>query len=194
LLPLRALDLRRLSAVRIPGARGVGALSSQFLTQLARRMDELSPSDTALLSTLTLDVLTAALASALDTHDALPARTRRRALMARIHAFILRNLGDAQLTPSAIAAAHHISLRYLHKLFQQDGLTVAGWVRERRLEKCRTDLADPRLRARSINAIAARWGFAGPAHFSQTFRAAYGLSPRQFREQCAWTEQQCADA
>src|SRR5262249_40902269 len=43
LLPMRAVDLRRLSAVCIPGGRGVGALSSQFLLQLARRMDELSP-------------------------------------------------------------------------------------------------------------------------------------------------------
>ncbi|MCG5220618.1 helix-turn-helix domain-containing protein [Streptosporangium soli] len=41
--------------------------------------------------------------------------------MAQIHAFILQNLGDAHLTPDAIAAAHHISVRYLHKLFHQEG-------------------------------------------------------------------------
>ncbi|WP_328616882.1 helix-turn-helix domain-containing protein [Amycolatopsis sp. NBC_00355] len=29
--------------------------------------------------------------------------------------------------------------------------------------------------------IAARWGFAGAAHFSQAFRGAYGLSPSRFR-------------
>ncbi|WP_243717790.1 AraC family transcriptional regulator [Actinomadura sp. KC345] len=33
--------------------------------------------------------------------------------------------------------------------------------------------------------MAARWGFTSPAHFSQTFRTAYGLSPRQFRRQYA---------
>lgn len=60
LLPLPARELRRLHAVRIPGARSVGALSSQVLLQLARHMHELSPADTARLSTLTLDVLTAA--------------------------------------------------------------------------------------------------------------------------------------
>ncbi|TDC36686.1 helix-turn-helix domain-containing protein, partial [Actinomadura sp. KC345] len=38
---------------------------------------------------------------------------------------------------------------------------------------------------RPISAIAARWGFTSPAHFSQTFRTAYGLSPRQFRRQYA---------
>ncbi|RAY16842.1 hypothetical protein DPM19_01360 [Actinomadura craniellae] len=185
LLPLPERDLRRLTAVRIPGDRGVGALASQFLLQLARRMDELSPSDTARLSTLALDVLTAALAHELDAPGAVPPHARRRALMARIHAFIRTNLGDAHLTPGAIAAAHHISVRYLHKLFHQDGHTVAGWIRGRRLEQCRRDLADPRLAARPIGAIAARWGFTSPAHFSQIFRTAYGLSPSQFRDQCA---------
>ncbi|WP_329379959.1 helix-turn-helix domain-containing protein [Streptomyces sp. NBC_01716] len=184
-LPLPPRELRSLSATRIPGARGIGALTSQFMLQLARHLDELSPSDAARLTTLTLDVLIAALADALDAGNAVPPHSRRRALMARIHAFIRDNLGDARLTPDTIAAAHHISLRYLHKLFQQDGHTVAGWVRERRLEQCRRDLADPRLAASPINAIAARWGFTSPAHFSQAFRAAYGVPPRQYRAQCA---------
>ncbi|MDH6222973.1 helix-turn-helix domain-containing protein [Streptomyces pseudovenezuelae] len=184
LLPLPPRDLRRLSTLTIPGAHGIGALSSQFLLQLARHMHELSPSDTARLSTLTIDVLTTALADALDAHSVVPPHTRRRALMAQIHAFIRDNLGGPDLTPDVIAAAHHISLRYLHKLFQQEGHTVAGWIRERRLEQCRRDLADPRLATRPIHAIATCWGFTSPAHFSQAFRNAYGISPRQFRQQC----------
>jgi AraC-like DNA-binding protein len=148
------------------------------------RMDELSPSDTARLSTLMVNLLTAALDNALDAQRGAPPQTRRRALMTQIHAFVKKNLGDADLTPNVIAAAHHISLRYLHKLFQQEGHTVAGWIRERRLEQCRRDLANPHLAARPINAIAAQWGFANPAHFSHAFRKAYGLSPRKYRQQC----------
>ncbi|MFC5744748.1 helix-turn-helix domain-containing protein [Actinomadura rugatobispora] len=182
-LPLPERGLRDLTCVRVPGDRGIGALSSQFLLQLARQMAELSPADTARLSTVALDVLTVALAGALDAHSALPLHTRRRALLAQIHAFIHDNLDDPHLTPGAIAAAHHISLRYLHALFRAEELTVAGWIRRRRLERCRRDLADPGLAARPISAIAARWGFSGPAHFSQVFRAAYGLSPRQFRQE-----------
>lgn len=185
LLSLPHRELRRLSAVRIPGDRGVGALSAQFLLQLARHMHEFGPSDAARLSTLTLDVLTTALSDALDARSAVPAETRQRALMARIHAFIQENLGDADLTPGAVAAAHHISLRYLHKLCHQDGHTVAGWIRGLRLERCRRDLADPRSAALPIRAIASRWGFSSAAHFSQAFRDAYGLSPREFRRLCA---------
>ncbi|MEH1017538.1 helix-turn-helix domain-containing protein [Micromonospora sp. CPCC 206060] len=183
LLLLPPKDMRSLTAVRIPGDQGVGALTSQFLLQLAQRMPELGPSDLLRLSTLTLEVLGTALAHALETESMVPPRTRQRALMAQIKAFIRNHLGDARLTPDAIASAHHISLRYLHKLFRQDGQTVAGYIRELRLEQCRRDLTDPRLCVRPIQAVAAQWGFTSPAHFSQVFRSVYGLSPRQFRHQ-----------
>ncbi|RSM50792.1 hypothetical protein DMA12_01190 [Amycolatopsis balhimycina DSM 5908] len=185
LLPLPVGELRKLGAIRLEGAEGVGALSSQFLLHLARHMHELSPSDAERLSALTVDVLTVALAHALDVQGVVPPHARRRALMAQIHAFIRENLGDAHLAPDMIAAAHHISLRYLHGLFHQDGHTVAGWIRQCRLEQCRRELAESRLSRRPINAIAARWGFSSPAHFSQVFRNVYGLSPRDFRRQCA---------
>ncbi|RJL35545.1 helix-turn-helix domain-containing protein [Bailinhaonella thermotolerans] len=185
LLPLPPRDLRNLTAVRIPGDAGVGALSSRFLLHLARHLGEFSPADAARLSTLTLDLLAAALAHELDVIAAVPPCARRRALLARVHAFILRNLGDPRLSPGAIAAAHHISLRHLHQLFREEGHTVAGWIREQRLRRCRRDLADPRLAAHSISALAARWAFTSPAHFSQAFRAAYGVPPSQFRRQCA---------
>ncbi|MGV9378779.1 helix-turn-helix domain-containing protein [Nonomuraea sp. NPDC003707] len=65
------------------------------------------------------------------------------------------------------------------------GGSVAGWIRERRPEQCRRDLADPQPATHPINAIAARWGLTNAAHFSQAFRNAYGLPLRQFREQSA---------
>ncbi|MFC4591941.1 helix-turn-helix domain-containing protein [Sphaerisporangium corydalis] len=184
-LPLPERGLRELSALRIRGDRGIGALASQYLLQLVRRLGEFSPDEAMRVSTLTLDVLTAALAGALDANSAVPPGSRRRALLAQIHAFVQANLGDAQLTPAAIAAAHHISVSYLHQLFRDEEHTVAGWIRERRLERCRRDLAEPWLAARTITAIAARWGFTNLQHFSQAFRGAYGLSPRQYRQQCA---------
>ncbi|MGC5014363.1 helix-turn-helix domain-containing protein [Streptosporangium sp. DT93] len=185
LLTLPERGLRELSGLRIRGDRGIGALASPFLLQLARRLEEFGPAEAMRASTLTLDVLTAALADALDAHDAVPAGNRRRALLAQIHAFVQANLGDAHLSPAAIAAAHHISVSYLHRLFRAEEHTVAGWIRERRLERCRRDLAEPWLADRTITAIAARWGFSNLQHFSQVFRDAYGLSPRQFRQQCA---------
>jgi len=48
--------------------------------------------------------------------------------------------------PGTVAAAHYISVRYLYRLFDAQGTTVAAWIRPRRLERCRVDLADPLAR------------------------------------------------
>ena len=110
-----------------------------------------------------------------------PVETRERALVLSVRAFIEERLGDPALAPPMIAAAHHVSLRYLHKLFESQQTTVAALIRERRLERCRRDMLDPALRAQPVSAIAARWGLTNPAHFSRLFRAAYGSAPAEFR-------------
>ena len=109
------------------------------------------------------------------------ADARRRGLLLRIQAFLEARLGDPELDPAAVAAAHHISVRYLQKLFEEEGETVAGWIRARRLEHCRRDLAEARLAGLPVSSVAARWGLVDAAHFSRLFKAAYGLSPREYR-------------
>ncbi|PWI04680.1 AraC family transcriptional regulator [Streptomyces sp. NWU339] len=183
LLPLPADKVDRLTAVRLPGREGMGALLSGYLTQLTAGAATYTAADGARLATCTLDLLTAFLAHHLDAAASVPPQTHHRALLMEIHAFIQQHLGDPDLSPGAVAAAHNISLRSLHRLFQDQDTTVAGWIRARRLERCRRDLADPLLRSRPVRAIAARWGFTDPAHFSRAFRAVYGHSPKDYRQQ-----------
>jgi AraC-like DNA-binding protein len=52
------------------------------------------------------------------------------------------------------------------------------------LARCRRDLADLGLRRHSITSIAYRWGYAEASSFSRAFRAAYGISPRRYRQAC----------
>ena len=181
LLPLSPSRLRDLAAVRIPATSGVGELTSQFLVQLARNIDSYSPADAARLSTAALEILAARLAHELDNRDWGTPEARRHALLTAVKGFIQQHLGDSQLSPAAIAAAHHMSLRSLHQLFHEEGLTVAGWIRRRRLECCRRDLSDPELAGRPIAAIAAKWGFSSASDFSRAFRAGHGLPPAQYR-------------
>jgi AraC-like DNA-binding protein len=181
LLPLPPSQLKQLTAVRFPASAGIGTLTSQFLMHLARTIDHCSPAEAARLSTAALEVLASRLAHELDAIGWVPPETHQHALLARIHAFIQQRLGDPELSPGIIAAAHHISLRYLHKLFQEQGTTVAGWIRQRRLEGCRRDLADPALASRPVAAIAARWGFSSASYFGQVFRAAHGMPPQEYR-------------
>lgn len=179
-LPLHHDELARLTAVAISGRDGLGASISSLARHLARHLDHGS-TEGARLATALLDLLIVALAERLDRSATLAPATRRRALLASVQAFIDQRLADPGLSPSVIAAAHHISLRYLYKLFETQQTSVAGWIRERRLERCRQDLLDPTLGDWSVTAIAARWGLTDPAHFSRAFRAAYGLPPTEYR-------------
>jgi AraC-like DNA-binding protein len=181
MLPLSRARLSGLSAVRIPATAGLGELTSQFLLQLARNIDHYSPAEAARLSTAALEVLATRLARELDVPDWGTPESRRQALLTTVQAFIQQRLGDPGLSPAMIAAAHHISLRTLHQLFHDGGLTVAGWIRQRRLECCRRDLSDPALADRPVAAIAGRWGFSSAADFSRAFRAVHGLPPSEYR-------------
>jgi AraC-like DNA-binding protein len=181
LLPLRPDEVAGLAAVRFPGDRGTGALVSSLARQLVRSLDDGGTGDRARLGGAVLDLVTVALAARLGRTADVPPETRERALLRRVHAFIEARLGDPALTPSTVAAAHYVSVRSLYKLFEGEQASVAGWIRWRRLERCRRDLLDPALAARPVSAIAARWGLVNAAHFSRAFRAAYGLSPVEYR-------------
>jgi AraC-like DNA-binding protein len=181
LLPLRPDDAAGLTAVGLPGDDGPGAVFSSTARQLARQAGRLDPAGGARVGTAALDLLTVALAGRLDRHDPVPGDSSRRALLLRVHAFIEGRLADPGLTPAAVARAHHLSLRSLYKLFEAEQTSVAGLIRERRLERCRRDLLDPSLGEVPVSAIAARWGLTNAAHFSRAFRAAYGASPVEYR-------------
>jgi AraC-like DNA-binding protein len=180
-LPLRHNELGRLTAVPISGRDGLGVSISSLARHLGRRLDGFGPSDGARLAAALMDLLIVAFAERLDRVGAIAPDTRRRALLASVQSFIDKRLGDPALSPSMIAAAHHISLRYLYKLFEGQDATVGGWIRARRLERCRQDLLDPALSHWSVSAIAARWGLTDPTHFSRVFRAVYGRPPAEYR-------------
>lgn len=184
LLPLPAGKMQQVTAVTMPAGPGIGTLAAQLLVQLAAGMDHYTAAEASRLSTAAMEVLAVRLAHALDSDRSVPPETRRRALLTSIHAFIQRRMGDPELSPEMIAEAHHISLRLLHKLFNEEGETVAGWIRARRLEGTRRDLADPAQAARPVAALASQWGFRSAASFNRTFRDAYGLPPHQYRLNC----------
>ncbi|MBL1095315.1 helix-turn-helix domain-containing protein [Streptomyces coffeae] len=179
-LPQNSMD--RLFARGMSGREGFGALLIQFLTQLVSDTSCYLPSDGPRLGTVLVDLLSSLFAHTLEADRALPPETRTRSLVLRIRAHVQNNLHDPGLTPTTIAAAHNISISYLHRLFQGEHETVAAWIREQRLERARRDLADPALGSNTIHAIATRWGFTRAADFTRAFRNAYGMPPRDYRQ------------
>jgi AraC-like DNA-binding protein len=181
LLPFSAGTVAALTAIPLAGDHGTAAILPPLLRRVAMDLESFPPASAARLSTVVLDVITTAISERTHQDSALTPDSQRRTLLLRIHAFIEQHLADPDLSPAVIAAAHHISSRYLHRLFTLDNTTVAGWIRQRRLERCRKDLTDPFLRTLPVSAIAARRGLPDPAHFSRLFRGAYGLPPGDYR-------------
>ncbi|SCD58186.1 AraC-type DNA-binding protein [Streptomyces sp. DvalAA-14] len=183
LLAVPADRVEELLGRPLSGREGVGALLAEFLAGLDRQAATLRPSDAPRVGRVLLDLLSAWFAQLLEAEAGVTQETYQRATVESLLAFIRQNLHDPELTPPAIAAAHHISLSYLHRIFQQQrrGETVAAWIRGQRLEGARRDLADPALRATPIHVIAARWGLPRASDFTRAFRTAYGISPRESR-------------
>ena len=181
LLTLPPGSADRVTAVPIAAGQGTGALASAVLRRMVLDLETYRPSSAARLSTVMMDLVTTAVAERAGHAESLPIESRERTLVLRIHTFIEQNLGETDLSPGIVAAAHHISVRYLHRLFETQDTTVAAWIRQRRLERCRRDLANPAFTAVPVSAVAARWGLIDSAHFSRLFRRAYGLPPAEYR-------------
>ncbi|WP_067823464.1 helix-turn-helix domain-containing protein [Nocardia inohanensis] len=102
-------------------------------------------------------------------------------LYLRIAAYIEQRLWDPALNPEHIARAHNISVRHLYNIWSTRGISLSQWIIGARLEGARADLAR-QGRAVPITVVAHRWGFTSPAHFARRFRAAYGMSPREWQQ------------
>ncbi|MEW2396195.1 helix-turn-helix domain-containing protein [Streptomyces sp. NPDC046862] len=180
-LGLQELDVHRVMAAPVGRSSRLGALLSPFLSELADTVTSSRPSVGEMLAWNAVNLL-ATLATDQLGRDGAGTPVAVSPMLARIRTFIDLHLADPDLSPDRIAGAHHISVRYLHKLFQDEGTTVGRWIQRRRLEECRRDLMH-RVRGRqTIAAVAGRWGFLSATHFSRVFRAAYGMSPSEWRD------------
>jgi AraC family transcriptional regulator, positive regulator of tynA and feaB len=164
-------------AHRISGTGGLGATLSQLSQSLYEHADRLKEEEGAAVLDAYFQILSACIGrpEACEQHSL--------QLRPRIQKFIDDHLSDPGLRPAEIAAAADISVRHLHRLFSSAGRTLGDCIRARRLEQCRNDLANPRLRGKTITEIAFFWGFSDSAHFSRSFRKQFGICPRIFRAQ-----------
>ncbi|WP_129291752.1 helix-turn-helix domain-containing protein [Streptomyces sp. N1] len=183
LLPLPGDGIERLCRYRLSGREGFGALLISFLSQLARDATCYQKTDGVKLAKIAVDLLSALITHHLETDDTISPDSHRRILAMRMRQFIRENASDPGLTPGSVAAAHHISVSYSHRIFKDQGTTIAAMIRRVRLEGACRNLVDPALRNVTVQTISTRWGFASHSSFTRAFHAAYGISPRDYRQQ-----------
>ena len=183
-VPYRVLDYPRknlayLTAIEVDADRGIPSAVWPMLIALNDRVDTLGSSGQYKLAHGVINLVESML-SAVDPVIE-QAYAPRAVTIEQVKQYIETGLEDEDLSPKLVADAHFISVRQLHYLFEATGVTMSTWVRNRRLERCQIDLADSRLTHLPISVIARRWGFLTPSHFTQIFKAATGLTPREFR-------------
>jgi AraC-like DNA-binding protein len=177
----RLRDVSEIMASKIDGHTGVGHVASEMLRAALAEAPRLYAPEANRVANNLLDLLGIALSRRPSTTGSTPT-SRSAAMLRRVQEFIDSRLDDESLTPKAIAVANRMSVRYMNKLFEREGKSLARWIRTRRLERCRSDLEDPLSSERQVSDIAYSHGFKNISHFNRLFKTQFGSSPGAFRQ------------
>jgi AraC-like DNA-binding protein len=154
--------------------------NSRFLDLARRHMvhlasDDLTDNQTGLLTENLRNLL------ALASTDVAPNRLQAELQLEALLAFCRQNLHLTRLSPQFVADHFRMSVRTVHLRFAMLGQTFGSWLLESRLEACSKALRAPAMQARNISEIAYSYGFNDLSHFNKSFRARFGMTPREFR-------------
>jgi AraC-like DNA-binding protein len=78
-----------------------------------------------------------------------------------------------------LARQLRVSRRTLQRAFAREGMSVAGYVRDQRLDAVRRAL-DARHDRPSVTELAARWQFADSSHLTRAFKRRFGVTPSEY--------------
>jgi AraC-like DNA-binding protein len=98
-----------------------------------------------------------------------------------IKADIIANLADGDLSVAEVAKRHRVTPRYVHMLFENEGLTFSTFVLGQRLARAHRMLCDPRFADRNISWVAFDVGFGDLSYFNREFRRRYASTPTDVR-------------
>ena len=169
----------RLATLQFDASRSVGALFVETLRLTNERIGKMNETARIMMGKHLIDLLAMAVESderVLAGHSS----TVRNAHLHRCEQFIRSRIDNMRLTPQMVADGCGISLRYLHQIFEREGVTVSAHIRNQRLLMCDAMLRDPNCR-KSIAEIAYQCGFGDQAQFSRNYRGRFGCSPSEAR-------------
>ncbi len=109
LLPARPDQLTALLSTALSSDGGFGEILARMLTQLTERPHEYGPEDAPRLGAVLIELLAATIGQHVDQRPHEPAERYPHALFLHVQSFVHHHLSDPELTPEAIARAHHLS-------------------------------------------------------------------------------------
>ena len=128
-----------------------------------------------------MDLVALAIGATRDAAEIAKGRGLRAARLRAIKADIVRNIREGDVSVTAIAARHHVSPRYIRKVFETEETTFSQFVLALRLACVHGILTDPHYCHLTIAAIAFDAGFGDLSTFNRAFRKRYGLTPSELR-------------
>ena len=162
-----------------PAMRGLYAVLGSFLTSLSEQLPSLPNGVGQPVSDTVLGLLASTLATQKD--EDLCSVQIPSVFRARVKQFVHTHLADSDLSLDLIAQHLRCSKRYLHRVFEDEALTLDRFIWLMRLERCKEALRAAAGRRSSVSEIAFAWGFNSSAHFCRLFKAQFGVSPRDFQ-------------
>ncbi|MFF0387497.1 helix-turn-helix domain-containing protein [Kitasatospora sp. NPDC004615] len=179
-LPQRTLSgprtLSQLAGSTLRPDDGAVSMLSMLLTHVLSDAAQFGPTAAARLAGHVADLV-----DAIAFDEEQEPTTARDLLVARALAHVDAHLGRPDLGPESVARALRISVRYLHRLFEDEELTVTRLIQQRRVEACARTLERHGPFGPTLAEVARRHGFASASHFSRAFRTAYGVTPSEWR-------------
>jgi AraC-like DNA-binding protein/PAS domain-containing protein len=153
----------------------------KYATIMREDSDQMTPEMLHLAVTHINELIAMALGTARDVAPVAKGRGARAARLRAIKADVLENLAHAGLTLNEVALRHGITPRYIHMLFESEGVTFSEYVRDQRLTRAHHVLLDPRSGGLPIAAIAYAAGFGDLSYFNRCFRRRFGATPSEVR-------------
>lgn len=168
----------------VPAGTEAIKLLVTYARAIAKEQTPQTPELQRLVVTHFQDLIALAVGATRDAQAIAKARGVRAARLREIMADISANLTDCGLSVAAVAQRQRVTTRYIHKLFEGEGLTFSTFVLGQRLSRAHRMLADPRFADRGISSVAFDVGFGDLSYFNRTFRRRYDATPSEIRHSC----------
>lgn len=136
-----------------------------YLAALSSTIDDLPLSALPAARNATIELLAAALQA--------PAPQNTIATRTTAEAHIERNLRENRLSAAEVSKAIGVSVRSLHRAFEDSGDSLSAFIRIRRLSRARDDL----ISGLTVSQVARQWHYTDPSHFSRSFKRHFGVNP-----------------
>jgi len=172
--------IRRIGTMPLCPGHPIADIAVSYFRRVAARPGAFDRPGGEVVSQPAIDLLRGVIATHLDSFD-----LGREALQAtqaiQVMEYIRMNVRNPDLDAARIAADNHMSVRQLYRILAAEGISLGDWIRTRRLDGARRDLALPTPKD-SISEVARRWGFTNDSSFARMFRTQFGVSPSEWRE------------